>query len=769
MINAGTREAVNKTAAKRHPDSNALPTGRASKFLRSHALLISLAIVSLLSALIYARTLNIGFLIDDVWHQDYLHQGFNGNPNALLKHIYGGWSLTTDGLACYRPGTTLSLALDYLFWGANAIGYHASNLLIYAICTLFVGLTAAKLGQLFKYPRSALCAVSAALLFAVYPLHAESVSWIIGRVDLLCTMFYVAALFAYLSWIQNPRPQILATAALLFVGSLSSKEMAVTLPVVITALCVLLPRTNGGASTSGRLKSALLFWGVLSAFAVLRTSVLGTVIGGYGSLSKDTLLQAWANFTDSSTWQKIAYGVSDEVTAPRALTIAAFSLLAIPAAGLVAALRKSPRLLIFCAFWLCVSLLPAFQIFHVFPNLSGSRLFFLSSAPFCMLIAFGFVGLNTTKARLSVGSAIICILASFWLIAQQANLTPWVEAGSLMKSAFPEVQTLAQRGTVDSPILFINLPTDHKGAGLIGRPEYLRIMLKPPFAPSDISKFAVTAERPIPGRHDGTYPIQFAAALSTIKEGAIWNDVTDKFDTWRPATGAANINISNLPLLPAGKGAFLTNTKIDLNPQKVRVIKIELAKEPAVAPSLVWRAPNQIWWQCEIPPSLVQGKTVFFVPSRLRSWTYADHITGLGIRGDHKIEKIESVECFEPTLRIVGAKRSSQNIFLQTVDAQSESVNVQYDTSNLPTAKKVCILVGKPFQALPDQALQLPPDTKAIAWQKTFDGVSGTVQLPANLLKQNTLQQVSAVALDANERPVGVLSEPLTLQLETTR
>ena len=100
----------------------------------------------------------------------------------------------------YRPVTTLSYVFDHWLWGLKPFGYHLTNLLLHAICSVSVGLI---LIRLDFDPEPALLT---ALLFAVHPIHSENVAWISGRTDLLAFFFCSLSALAHLAATKASRP-----------------------------------------------------------------------------------------------------------------------------------------------------------------------------------------------------------------------------------------------------------------------------------------------------------------------------------------------------------------------------------------------------------------------------------------------------------------------------------------------------------------------------------------------------------------------------------
>jgi len=142
-----------------------------------------------------------------------------------------GWAFTTFHGANWFPLTWLSWMLDAEFHGLDAGGFLLTNLLLHALASALLFLALTKLtGEL---PRSAF----AAAVFAVHPLHVESVAWISARKDVLSGVFFMLALLAFASVAraQKARGAKLALFASLALGLLA-KPTLVTLPCVLLLL-----------------------------------------------------------------------------------------------------------------------------------------------------------------------------------------------------------------------------------------------------------------------------------------------------------------------------------------------------------------------------------------------------------------------------------------------------------------------------------------------------------------------------------------------------
>lgn len=141
------------------------------------------------------------------------------------------WAFTTSHASNYwHPLTWLSHMLDCEVWGMWAGGHHLTNLLLHALnaallFVLFLRMTGSR-------GRSAFVAV----LFAMHPLHVESVAWIAERKDVLSTLFWILALLAYVRFVERPQAARYLLLVLFFTLGLLAKPMVVTLPFTLLLL-----------------------------------------------------------------------------------------------------------------------------------------------------------------------------------------------------------------------------------------------------------------------------------------------------------------------------------------------------------------------------------------------------------------------------------------------------------------------------------------------------------------------------------------------------
>ena len=156
---------------------------------------------------------------------------------ATNPHVQGGltlrglvWAFTTNHAANWHPLTWLSHMLDWQLWGGRADAHHLVNVLLHVANALLL------FGVLSRMTASALRSALVAGLFALHPLHVESVAWVSERKDVLSTCFWLLTMWAYVRYVEQPSGgRYLSTLGLYALG-LMAKPMVVTLPFVLVLL-----------------------------------------------------------------------------------------------------------------------------------------------------------------------------------------------------------------------------------------------------------------------------------------------------------------------------------------------------------------------------------------------------------------------------------------------------------------------------------------------------------------------------------------------------
>jgi protein O-mannosyl-transferase len=140
------------------------------------------------------------------------------------------WAFTTKEACNWHPVTWLSHMLDCQIYGMNPGHHHMTNVLFHVLNTLLLFFIFKRIsGSRWK-------SASVAALFALHPLHVESVAWVAERKDVLSTFFWMLTLWSYARYVESSRLDQYLLLILFYILGLMAKPMIVTLPLVLLLL-----------------------------------------------------------------------------------------------------------------------------------------------------------------------------------------------------------------------------------------------------------------------------------------------------------------------------------------------------------------------------------------------------------------------------------------------------------------------------------------------------------------------------------------------------
>ena len=198
--------------------------------VKRRALLLGLALLAITVAAYWPAMQSGGFVWDD---DDYVTENRALHSLRGLRHI---WS-SPGAVPQYYPLVHTTFWLEYRLWGLNATGYHVTNVLLHAVGAILLWRLLLRLGL----PVAWVCAA----MFALHPVHVESVAWITERKNVLSGACYFGAALTYLRWvgwsptIREPDTgrricrKLYFLSLLLFLGALLSKTVTATLPAAL--------------------------------------------------------------------------------------------------------------------------------------------------------------------------------------------------------------------------------------------------------------------------------------------------------------------------------------------------------------------------------------------------------------------------------------------------------------------------------------------------------------------------------------------------------
>jgi tetratricopeptide (TPR) repeat protein len=139
-------------------------------------------------------------------------------------------AFTRPHLGNWHPLTTLSYLLDATLWNLNPGPMHLENVALHAANAVLLFLL------LLRMTRHELASLVVAALFALHPLHVESVAWVAERKDVLSAFFFLLTLWAYVTWTERPSAVRYTLVVAAYALGLMSKSMLVTVPFVLLLL-----------------------------------------------------------------------------------------------------------------------------------------------------------------------------------------------------------------------------------------------------------------------------------------------------------------------------------------------------------------------------------------------------------------------------------------------------------------------------------------------------------------------------------------------------
>jgi protein O-mannosyl-transferase len=234
---------VNKSKRQSGESHSGLP-----KEVRSHRITIVIYFFLIaISVAVFGQTVRYDFVnFDDdlyVYNAPAIKAGLTAKGLAL--------AFTSQHARNWHPLTTISHMLDCQLHGLKAGGHHATNIVLHTIAVLLL------FRVLLQMTDAVWKSAVVAALFAVHPLHVESVAWVSERKDVLSAVFFLLMLAAYVRYTRAPSITRYLVIALLFAAGLMSKPMLVSAPVVLLLLDYWpLCRFEQPSSTKDRGKSA---------------------------------------------------------------------------------------------------------------------------------------------------------------------------------------------------------------------------------------------------------------------------------------------------------------------------------------------------------------------------------------------------------------------------------------------------------------------------------------------------------------------------------
>ena len=357
------------------------------------------------------------------------------------RHVLAGpspqsiaWALTATDSANWHPLTWLSHMVDARLFGLDAGRHHLTSLLIHVanvvvLFLLFVRMTGAVW-------RSAL----AACLFAIHPLHVESVAWIAERKDVLSTLFWLLTTLAWVHWLESKTVARYALVVALFAAGLMAKPMLVTLPFTLVLLDYW-PLKRAPLWTLLREKAPLFAMSLASClvtFAAQRTG--GAVQSLVNVPFVDRLANSvltYAGYLGKTLWPAslaVFYPYSESTVANGAVITSALVLAV--ATAIVLRLAGSAPYLVFGWLWYLGTLVPVIGLVQIGSQSMADRYTYVPLVGIFVGAAWGLAELASISrgAKLAVAGGVAAILGGLF-VATRLQAAHWSDSKALFEHA----------------------------------------------------------------------------------------------------------------------------------------------------------------------------------------------------------------------------------------------------------------------------------------------------------------------------------------------
>ncbi|MGE0141960.1 MAG: hypothetical protein AB7I19_03070 [Planctomycetota bacterium] len=441
---------------------------------------ISLIAVGLAATLVGVRTLDGGWLSDDVMLGFFLRHDVDAVaidwPRVFADFVRPWLGIE---LPLYRPMVSVSLASDLELGGGAPWAFHLTNLLLHVTASMLVAL----LADALMLRRRALASALAGGWFAVHPIAIEPIAWIAARNSSLELVLHLATTLAFARYLRDGRRLARAAVPACAVLALATKESAIVLPASLFAVDWLVrPHFPLSLRLRPHLKLLPLWFG----YVLLRFGL------GLGLGAGDANTATPARFELAQVGAKLRALVAPELPSLSPL----WSLPAAALAALVLAvlLRRRTRALVVLSGWVAVHLAPTLSM-PLHAGLSGGRLLYGAVVPLALAVGCA----AAVRAKYLAPCAIL-VFAS-WILGGQRIVDRY-------RAAWLEMEQL--RAALD----------EHGRDVEVGRPLVLTAAtpIREGLPPFNHNGWFALAQRPLAER---PFPIVSAGFVSTPAPGAL--------------------------------------------------------------------------------------------------------------------------------------------------------------------------------------------------------------------------------------------------------
>lgn len=393
----------------------------------SLAIAVALAILTLA---VYFQTRNHQFLNFD----DDLYVTNNVVVQRGLTAEGIKWAVTNMDVN-WHPTTWVTYLLDVQFFGVSSRATHLVNVAFHVANTILLFLLLARITG--AVGRSAFVAA----LFAIHPLHVESVAWISERKDVVSTLFLLITLWLYVTWTRNSARGTYIFAVVVFALGLMAKQMLVTLPFVLLLLDYWpLQRLDfrNRATMTRRVIEKIPFF-VVTAFGVVMSLVGQKAIGAVSeAIPLGTRVANALSSYGLYLWKTIvpaglAIPYPFESVNSAVVLISVIVLLGI--SGVVFTLREKYRYLFTGWFWFVGTLVPVIGIIQIGAQSMADRYTYIPHIGLFIAIVWLVAELAKTRAAQQTAAAIGIVAVLVFAVLAYQQTARWRDSQTLFEHA----------------------------------------------------------------------------------------------------------------------------------------------------------------------------------------------------------------------------------------------------------------------------------------------------------------------------------------------
>jgi protein O-mannosyl-transferase len=377
------------------------------------------------TVLVYSQVHNFAFLsFDD-------NQGLLGNPQVRDGFSVSGiaWAFTTGYASNWFPLTWLSHMLDFQLFGMDAGWHHLTNVLIHAAsAVLLFALLKRMTGRRWE-------SLFVAFVFALHPLHVESVAWISERKDVLFALFWFLTTWLYLDFVEKRTLQRYLLVILAFSFGLMSKQMIVTLPFTLLLLD-LWPLKRTGVRTLLWEKIPLVLLAIAASIITLLAQRKGGAVQSLASIPlaarAANAVMAYVIYIANFIWPAglaCFYPYPSHWPAGEVL----FAALALTAMSVtvVLAFRSRPYLAVGW-FWYLGTLAPVIGLIQVGHQSRADRYTYVPIIGISIMLAFECARWPALKRFIPTAAVVVCF---GWLLITWIQIGYWKDSATLYTRA----------------------------------------------------------------------------------------------------------------------------------------------------------------------------------------------------------------------------------------------------------------------------------------------------------------------------------------------